>query len=137
MSSVHAARFLRLAFAAGFCLTAFGAAADSPPPQALTAADIGRLVDRLMTKWVDDHKGPGAVVVVVTRDAAWATDGAERATLEEALAVIKAEQQAKLTRTLSEQGLILHGDKPVFPTLGDRQGNYWVDVIFKESKDAR
>jgi hypothetical protein len=34
-------------------------------------------------------------------------------------------------------GLILHGDKPVFPTLGDRQGNYWVDVIFKESKDAR
>jgi CubicO group peptidase (beta-lactamase class C family) len=68
VSSVHAARFLRLAFAAVFCLTAFGAAADSPPPQALTAANIGRLVDRLMTKWVDDHKGPGAVVVVVTRD---------------------------------------------------------------------
>lgn len=68
MNSVHAARFFRLAFAAVFCLTAFGAAADSPPPQALTAANIGRLVDRLMTKWVDDHKGPGAVVVVVTRD---------------------------------------------------------------------
>ena len=68
MNSVHAARFFRLAFAAIVCLTAFGAAADSPPPQPLTAANIGRLVDRLMKKWVDDHKGPGAVVVVVTRD---------------------------------------------------------------------
>lgn len=68
MNSVHAARFLRLAFAAAFCLSTLGAAADSPPPQALTAANVGRLVDRLMTGWIDDHKGPGAVVVVVTRD---------------------------------------------------------------------
>lgn len=71
MNAVAAARFLRLALAAVFSIVAFGAAADSLaplPPQALTAANLARVVDPPMTRWIDDHKGPGAVVVVVTRD---------------------------------------------------------------------
>src|SRR5215470_2948907 len=68
----HAARFLRLAFALAFGLVAFRAAADSPVPQAplaLTDANLASVIDPLMTNWIDKRKGPGAVVVVVKRDA--------------------------------------------------------------------
>jgi CubicO group peptidase (beta-lactamase class C family) len=68
----HAARFLRLAFALAFGLLAFRAAADSPAPQAplaLTADNVASVIDPLMTGWIDKRKGPGAVVVVVKRDA--------------------------------------------------------------------
>ena len=59
---------LRLGYAAVFGLTAFAAVAQSVPPLALTASDVGRVVDPLMEEWVGKHKGPGAVVVVVKRD---------------------------------------------------------------------
>jgi len=63
---------LRFAFSVALGLVAFGAAADSPPSQApleLTAANLASVIDPLMTEWIDKRKGPGAVVVVVKRDA--------------------------------------------------------------------
>jgi CubicO group peptidase (beta-lactamase class C family) len=40
----------------------------SEKPLALTAENLAGVVDPLMNKWREQHKGPGAVVVVVTRD---------------------------------------------------------------------
>jgi CubicO group peptidase (beta-lactamase class C family) len=34
----------------------------------LTGANLASVIDPLMNGWIDTHKGPGAVVVVVTRD---------------------------------------------------------------------
>src|SRR5690349_7323875 len=67
MRAVRTRRLLCLALAATFAVLAFRAAADSPPPD-LTAANIARVVDPVMTRWIEQHKGPGAVVVAVTRD---------------------------------------------------------------------
>ncbi|WP_291577701.1 serine hydrolase domain-containing protein [Bradyrhizobium sp.] len=50
---------------------ASAAGADAAAPQApleLTADNLAGVVDPLMDEWVGKHKGPGAVVVVVTRD---------------------------------------------------------------------
>jgi CubicO group peptidase (beta-lactamase class C family) len=72
MNSRHAARWLRIAFSFAFGMTAFRAAADTPAPPApreLTAANVAGVVDPPMAEWIENHKGPGAVVVVVTRDA--------------------------------------------------------------------
>src|SRR5215831_15247143 len=72
VNSVRAARFLRFAFLAAFGMVAFGAVADTPVPQApleLTTANLANVVDPLMAEWIDKRKGPGAVVVVVKRDA--------------------------------------------------------------------
>lgn len=72
MNSLHAARLLRIAFAVVFGMTAFRAAAQTPAPPApreLTAANVAGVVDPPMAEWIENHKGPGAVVVVVTRDA--------------------------------------------------------------------
>jgi CubicO group peptidase (beta-lactamase class C family) len=72
VSSRHVAHlFLRFALSVAFVLMASCAIADTPSsqaPLALTADDIGNAIDPLMAKWIDRHKGPGAVVVVVTRD---------------------------------------------------------------------
>jgi CubicO group peptidase (beta-lactamase class C family) len=38
-------------------------------PLALTDANLARVIDPLMARWIDESKGPGAVVVVVKRDA--------------------------------------------------------------------
>jgi CubicO group peptidase (beta-lactamase class C family) len=73
MSSRHVAGLLRFALSVGFVLMASCAMADTPvsqAPLALTADGIGNAIDPLMAKWIDRHKGPGAVVVVVTRDGA-------------------------------------------------------------------
>lgn len=51
---------------------AFPALADTRAPRAplgLTADAVGSVVDPLMAEWIEKHKGPGAVVVVVSRDA--------------------------------------------------------------------
>jgi CubicO group peptidase (beta-lactamase class C family) len=51
---------------------AFPARAEMAPPRApaaLTADAVGSVVDPLMEQWIGKHKGPGAVVVVVTSDA--------------------------------------------------------------------
>jgi CubicO group peptidase (beta-lactamase class C family) len=72
MTSVRIARFWRFAFSVAFGVTAFDAVADSPVPQLpldLTADALASVVDPLMAEWIDKHKGPGAVVVVATRDA--------------------------------------------------------------------
>src|SRR5215471_5001631 len=72
VNSVGAARFLRFAFLAAFGMVAFGAVADTPVPRApleLTTANLADAVDPLMAGWIDKRKGPGAVVVVVKRDA--------------------------------------------------------------------
>src|SRR5215475_13741980 len=64
--------FLPLAFAVAFGMVGFRAVADSALPQApleLTAANVASVVDTLMADWIDKRKGPGAVVVVATRDA--------------------------------------------------------------------
>jgi len=50
---------------------AFHAAAETSPPSPrleLTAANLAAVVDPLMAAWIDTHKGPGAVVVVVRDD---------------------------------------------------------------------
>jgi CubicO group peptidase (beta-lactamase class C family) len=72
VSTVHAERLLRFVLAAAFSMVAFRALADTPGPQApleLTAANLESVVDPLMAEWIDKHRGPGAVVVGVTRDA--------------------------------------------------------------------
>src|SRR5260370_22877984 len=47
------------------------------------------------------------------KDAMRAVDSLRRDEIRGLIAQLKAEQQAKLTRTLSKQGLILHGDNAV------------------------
>ena len=72
MKPLHVARFLRFTLSIAFALLAFRAAAQTPDPQApleLTAANLAGVVDPLMSGWIARHKGPGAVVVAVTRDA--------------------------------------------------------------------
>jgi CubicO group peptidase (beta-lactamase class C family) len=69
VNSRHAMCLSRLAFAVMFAMAAFRAMADAPalPPE-LTEADLPGVIDPLMKEWIDKHKGPGGVVVVVTRD---------------------------------------------------------------------
>lgn len=43
-------------------------AASAPTRPALTEADVASVVDPVMNRWIGQHKGPGAVVVVVGRD---------------------------------------------------------------------
>ena len=72
MNSVQAIRFVHAVLAVALGAMPFCAAADTPaplPPPALTEANLARVVDPPMREWIDQHKGPGAVVVVVTRDA--------------------------------------------------------------------
>jgi CubicO group peptidase (beta-lactamase class C family) len=40
----------------------------SRAPLDLTAANIANMIAPLMAEWIDKHKGPGAVVVVVKPD---------------------------------------------------------------------
>jgi CubicO group peptidase (beta-lactamase class C family) len=71
MNSLHVTSFLRLAFSVAFAVMASGAgAAEAVPPTRLelTAANLASVVDPLMEEWIGKHHGPGAVVVVVTRD---------------------------------------------------------------------
>ena len=59
-----------VALAAGMAV--FGAAAQSRTPRTpleLTTDNVAGVVDPLMLRWTSKNKGPGAVVVVVTRDA--------------------------------------------------------------------
>src|SRR5450432_3718047 len=70
MNSLHVARLLRLVVSVA--AMASGAGADAAAPRTrleLTADNLASVVDPLMAEWIDKHKGPGAVVVVVTRDA--------------------------------------------------------------------
>jgi CubicO group peptidase (beta-lactamase class C family) len=70
--SVHAARFMRFAFLVAIGMVAFRAAAESPATEApleLTAPNLASVVDPMMARWISRRKGPGAVVVVVKRDA--------------------------------------------------------------------
>ena len=71
MNSLQVVRSLRLAFSVGFVVMAPRAVADTLVRQApleLTATNLASVVDPLMAEWIDKHKGPGAVVVVVKRD---------------------------------------------------------------------
>ena len=68
MNSLQLSGWSRIAFAAALGLLASRAAADTPTRLELTAANVASVVDPLMTKWIDEHKGPGAVVVVVNGD---------------------------------------------------------------------
>jgi CubicO group peptidase (beta-lactamase class C family) len=69
MNSGLICRMLFAGFAVGFDVTAFPALADTLAPHELTAANLEIAIDTPMWEWIDNHKGPGAVVVVVTRDA--------------------------------------------------------------------
>jgi CubicO group peptidase (beta-lactamase class C family) len=72
MNSLHVTSLLRWFFAVAFAVMASGAGADTAVAQTrleLTAENLASVVDPLMDEWIDKHKGPGAVVVVVTRDA--------------------------------------------------------------------
>jgi CubicO group peptidase (beta-lactamase class C family) len=69
MNSADIRRFLSVALAVGFGVTASPAVADTLPPHELTAANLEIAIDAPMAEWIDNRKGPGAVVVVVTRDA--------------------------------------------------------------------
>lgn len=63
-------RLLRFVLAIALGMPTFGANAETPPHINLTPEKLAYLIDPLMEKWIDQHKGPGAVVVVATRDAA-------------------------------------------------------------------
>src|ERR1700760_3434985 len=63
-------RLLRFVLAIPRGVPAFSAAAETPSHVNLTPEKLAYLIDPLMEKWIDQHKGPGAVVVVVTREAA-------------------------------------------------------------------
>src|SRR5882672_2940415 len=69
MLSPAVVRFLRFSFAIAFVLLAFRAAAETRLPQEpLGLSAVNLVIDPLMTEWIGTHKGPGAAVVVVTRD---------------------------------------------------------------------
>src|ERR1700748_1310029 len=71
MNSLHITGFLRLAFSIVFAWMFLATGADAAVQQTqleLTAANIAGVVDPLMAEWIGKHQGPGAVVVVVTRD---------------------------------------------------------------------
>src|ERR1700755_3007901 len=63
-------RLLRFVLAIAFGTLALPASAETPLHINPTPEKLAYLIDPLMEKWVDQHKGPGAVVVVATRDAA-------------------------------------------------------------------
>jgi CubicO group peptidase (beta-lactamase class C family) len=70
--SLLTAPFLRFALSVALSIGTSLAVAESPTPQEpleLTAANIAGVVDPLMAEWIGKRKGPGAVVVVVKRDA--------------------------------------------------------------------
>ena len=72
MSPVCAARALLCALFVAVGGVASRAVAEPPLPQPqleLTQANLAGVVDPLMANWIDKHKGPGAVVVVVKGDA--------------------------------------------------------------------
>jgi CubicO group peptidase (beta-lactamase class C family) len=66
-------RLLRLALALAFGIPAHAALAETPAPAKrapleLNAANIANVLDAPMAEWIEKRNGPGAVVVVVTRD---------------------------------------------------------------------
>ena len=61
-------RLLRLAFAAAFMLAHAAIAQPAQQPPELNADNIAGLLNPIMGEWTGKHRGPGAVVVVVTRD---------------------------------------------------------------------
>jgi CubicO group peptidase (beta-lactamase class C family) len=67
VNSLRLTSFLRLALLVALVSGAGAAAAQSRLE--LTAANLASVVDPLMAEWIDMRKGPGAMVVVVTRDA--------------------------------------------------------------------
>src|SRR5262245_11838807 len=72
MTPVCAARALLFALFVAFGVGPSRAVAEPPLPETpleLTAANLAGVVDPLMANWIDKRKGPGAVVVVVKRDA--------------------------------------------------------------------
>ncbi len=72
MSIIRRARLVRFALPVALGTLAFGAAAQTPAPGGrldLTTENLAGVIDPLMTAWIEQHRGPGAVVVVVTRDA--------------------------------------------------------------------
>src|SRR5262245_3759548 len=72
MSPVFAARASLLALFVAMGVLPAPPVAEPPPPQPpldLTAANLTGVVDPLMANWIDKRKGPGALVVVVNRDA--------------------------------------------------------------------
>lgn len=71
MTFLYFARFLRFGLSIVFCSITFCAIAGTSVtnvPLELTAANLAQAVDPLMGEWINKHKGPGAVVVVVNRD---------------------------------------------------------------------
>ncbi|MFA6920382.1 MAG: serine hydrolase domain-containing protein [Gallionella sp.] len=71
MRSLRVARFLRFVLSIAFSATAFCAVAGTPAanvPLELTTSNLASVLDPLMAEWINKHKGPGAVVVVVKRD---------------------------------------------------------------------
>jgi CubicO group peptidase (beta-lactamase class C family) len=75
MNWLRASRFLRFAFCVAFGAMGFSALADTRAPLELTADALGSVVDPPMAAWIGKHKGPGAVVVVVTSDATVFAEG--------------------------------------------------------------
>jgi len=68
---VAGARHLRVIFSIVFVVIAFRALAQTPvsqEPLEPTAANLARVVDPLMQEWITRRAGPGAVVIVVTRN---------------------------------------------------------------------
>jgi CubicO group peptidase (beta-lactamase class C family) len=71
MNSPRVAWLLRLAFPVVLAVMASGAVVNAAVPQTrleLTAVNLASVVDPLMAEWIDKHRGPGAVVVVVKHD---------------------------------------------------------------------
>jgi CubicO group peptidase (beta-lactamase class C family) len=68
VSITASVRLLRFVLAIVLGLPAL-AAAETPARVNLTPEKLAYLIDPLMEAWIDKHKGPGAVVVVTTRDA--------------------------------------------------------------------
>src|ERR1700748_2758327 len=62
-------RLLRFVLAIALGMLALPAWAETHAHVNLTPEKLAYLIDPLMEKWIDQHKGPGAVVVVATCDA--------------------------------------------------------------------
>jgi CubicO group peptidase (beta-lactamase class C family) len=69
VSNTVSVRLLRFVLPIALGMLAFPAAAETPPRVNLTPEKLAYLIDPLMEAWIDKHRGAGAVVVVVTREA--------------------------------------------------------------------
>jgi CubicO group peptidase (beta-lactamase class C family) len=124
---------LRFVVVVAFSVTACGAVADAAAPRApleLTADNLGSVIDPVMAEWIGKHKGPGAVVVVVTSDATVFAEGYGFADIEAKkpftsdMTLVRPGSISKLFTGIAVMQLVDAGKLDL-----DRDVNFYIDFI--------